>query len=130
MIAIFVRIWSINAQTVVWKFREARYLHFLHHFLLIKNNILTICEGYMAFQKGTTRGINPASGTANTRPCNETIGFEQCCHLWNLFLAVWQHTQWYICTELAVGTVRFVFKGVRQIRNKLKYNILFLLIFL
>ena len=31
----------------------------------------------MAFQKGTTRGINPASGTANTRPCNETIGFEQ-----------------------------------------------------
>ena len=68
---------------------QSLYLHFLHHFLLIKNNILIICNGYMAFQKGTTRGINPASGTANTRPCNETIGFEQ-CHLWNLFLAVWQ----------------------------------------
>jgi len=35
----------------------------------------------MACHKGTTRGINPASGTANTRPCNETIGFEQWCRL-------------------------------------------------
>ena len=61
---------------------QSLYLHFLHHFLLIKkNNILTICEGYMAFQKGKTRGINPASGTANTRPCNATNGFEQWCHL-------------------------------------------------
>ena len=34
--------------------------------------------------------INSASGTANTCPCNETIGFEQWCHLWNLFIAVWQ----------------------------------------
>jgi len=59
---------------------QSIYLHFLHHFLLIKNNILTICNGYMAFQKGTARGINPALGTANTRPCNETIVFEQWCH--------------------------------------------------
>ena len=59
-----------------------RRLSFLKTFLvLIKTNILTTCEGYMACHKGTTRGINPASGTAYTRPCNETIGFEQWCHL-------------------------------------------------
>jgi len=46
---------------------QSLYLHFLRHFF-IKTNILTICEGYMACHKGTTRGINPASVTANTRP--------------------------------------------------------------
>jgi len=70
------------------KMLKRLYLHVLHHFSFIKTNILTICKGYMACHKNTTCGINPASGTANTRPCNEMIGFEQWCHLWNLFLAV------------------------------------------
>ena len=47
---------------------QSLYLHFLHHFFFIKTNILTISEGYMACHKGTTRGINPEMGTANTRP--------------------------------------------------------------
>jgi len=48
---------------------QSLYLHFLHH-IFIKTNILTICEGYMVCHKGTTRGINPVSGTANTPPLN------------------------------------------------------------
>ena len=52
-------------------YREARYiislyLHFLQH-IFIKTITLTICEGYMACHKGTTRGIYSASGTAYTR---------------------------------------------------------------
>jgi len=61
------------------------YIYIFSIIFLIKTNILTICEGYISCHKGTTRGINPASGTANTRPCNESIGFEQLCHLWNIF---------------------------------------------
>jgi len=49
--------------------REA--LHFLHHIFFIKRNSLTICEGYMVCLKCTTRGINPALGTANTRPLKD-----------------------------------------------------------
>jgi len=46
---------------------QSLYLLFLHNFF-IKTNSLTICEGYMACHKGTTCGINPALGTANTGP--------------------------------------------------------------
>ena len=161
--------WSaliFNFQTDVWAFilhmrtkiAINPYIYIFSIILIIKTNILTICKGYMVCHKGTTRGINPASGTANTRPlkdwgflrkrnrfnrirwcchfkklidglhththtnvlncfwnyclkfircynyfkifcalakvhhsrCNETIGFKQWCHLWNLFLAIWQ----------------------------------------
>jgi len=44
------------------------YIYIFSIISLIKTNSLTICEGYMACHKGTTRGITPASGTANTRP--------------------------------------------------------------
>jgi len=104
---------------------QSLYLHFLHHFLLIKNNILTICEGYMAiFQKDTTRGINPASGTANTREYTPLQWDDRLWTVVSLVKSIFScltaviNTQWYICTVLAVGTVRFVFKGVLQIRNK------------
>jgi len=45
------------------------YIFFIIFFL--KTNILTICEGYMACHKGTTHGINPASGIANTHPLKD-----------------------------------------------------------
>jgi len=44
------------------------YINIFSIILFIKTNILTISEGYMACHNGTTRGINPEMGTANTRP--------------------------------------------------------------
>jgi len=44
------------------------YIYIFSIIFIIKTNILTISDGYMACHKGTTRGINPEMGTANTRP--------------------------------------------------------------
>jgi len=44
------------------------YIYIFFFIFSIKINILTLCEGYMTYHKGTTRGINRASGTAYTRP--------------------------------------------------------------
>jgi len=67
---------SRNFQTFVWAFilhmrskiAINPYVYIFSIIFFIKTNILTICDGSMACHKGPTRGINPASGTANTRP--------------------------------------------------------------
>jgi len=47
------------------------YIYIFSIIFFIKTNILTISEGYMVCHNGTTRGINTASGTANTRPLKD-----------------------------------------------------------